>query len=187
MAGVNKVIIVGNLGGDPETRQFDNGGSVTNISVATSEKWKDKNTGEMREETEWHRISFFGRLAEIAAQYLRKGSKVYIEGSLKTRKYQAQDGSDRYVTEIKALSMQMLDSKGDNQSQGNYQNSYQQPNNQQPNSQPPQNQFSNQQAQNYAQQAAARAPQPSYQNQGNFNAQPQGQAPQNPADDDIPF
>ena len=102
MRGVNKVIIIGNLGADPETRQFSNGGSVTNISVATSEQWTDKQTGEKREATEWHRISLFNRLGEIAAQYLRKGSKVYIEGSLRTRKWQDQNGQDRYTTEIRA-------------------------------------------------------------------------------------
>jgi len=122
MRGVNKVIIIGNLGNDPEHRQFDGGGSVTNISVATSEQWTDKNSGEKREATEWHRVSLFNRLAEVAAQYLRKGSKVYIEGSLKTRKYQAQDGSDRYVTEIRASQMQMLDSAGDNQGGNNQYN-----------------------------------------------------------------
>lgn len=120
MRGVNKVLIIGNLGADPEARQFNNGGSVTNISVATSEQWTDKNSGEKREETQWHRISLFNRLGEIAAQYLRKGSKVYIEGSLRTRKYQADDGSDRYVTEIRAEQMQMLDSAGENNQQGNY-------------------------------------------------------------------
>ena len=114
MRGVNKVIIIGNLGADPEARQFNNGGSVTNISVATSEQWTDKQSGEKREATEWHRVSLFNRLGEIAAQYLRKGSKVYIEGSLRTRKYQAPDGSDRYATEIRADQMQMLDSNDDN-------------------------------------------------------------------------
>ncbi|MDY3307411.1 single-stranded DNA-binding protein [Psychrobacter sanguinis] len=108
MRGINKVIIVGNLGADPETRQFPNGGSVTNISVATSEQWTDKQTGEKREATEWHRISLFNRLGEIAAQYLRKGSQVYIEGSLRTRKWQDQNGQDRYTTEIRADQMQML-------------------------------------------------------------------------------
>ena len=111
--GINKVILVGNLGQDPESRQFDNGGSVTNITVATSETWKDKQTGQAQERTEWNRVSFFGKLAEIAAQYLQKGSKVYIEGSLRTRKYQGQDGQDRYVTEIIANNMQMLDGRGD--------------------------------------------------------------------------
>jgi len=109
MRGVNKVIIIGNLGNDPETRQFSNGGSVTNISVATSEQWTDKQTGEKREATEWHRVTLFNRLGEIAAQYLRKGSKVYIEGSLRTRKWQDQNGQDRYTTEIRADQMQMLD------------------------------------------------------------------------------
>ena len=114
MRGVNKVIIIGNLGADPEARQFNNGGSVTNISVATSEQWTDKQSGEKREATEWHRVSLFNRLGEIAAQYLRKGSKVYIEGSLRTRKYQAPDGSDRYATEIRADQMQMLNNNDDN-------------------------------------------------------------------------
>jgi len=109
MRGVNKVIIIGNLGADPEARQFNNGGSVTNIAVATSEQWTDKQSGEKREATEWHRISLFNRLGEIAAQYLRKGSKVYIEGSLRTRKYQDPNGQDRYITEIRAEQMQMLD------------------------------------------------------------------------------
>ena len=119
MRGVNKVIIVGNLGADPETRQFSNGGSVTNISVATSEQWTDKQTGEKREATEWHRIALFNRLAEISAQYLRKGSKVYIEGSLRTRKYQDQSGQDRYITEIRAEQLQMLDGLSNNGQQNN--------------------------------------------------------------------
>lgn len=118
MRGVNKVLIIGTLGADPEHRQFSNGGSVTSISVATSEQWTDKQSGEKREATEWHRISLFNRLGEIAAQYLRKGSKVYIEGSLRTRKYQAQDGTDRWSTEIRADSMQMLDSAGGGQQGG---------------------------------------------------------------------
>ena len=133
MRGVNKVIIIGNLGADPEARQFNNGGSVTNISVATSEQWTDKQSGEKREATEWHRISLFNRLGEIAAQYLRKGSKVYIEGSLRTRKYQDPNGQDRYITEIRAEQMQMLDGAtggssdsggfgGQNQGQGGYGN-----------------------------------------------------------------
>ncbi len=110
--GVNKVILVGNLGKDPETRYMPSGGAVTNITVATSETWKDKNTGEQKEQTEWHRVAFFNRLAEIAGEYLKKGSKVYIEGSLHTRKWQDQNGQDRYTTEIKASTMQMLDSRG---------------------------------------------------------------------------
>jgi single-strand DNA-binding protein len=108
MASVNKVIIVGNLGKDPETRYAPSGDQITNITVATTDSWKDKATGEKKESTEWHRIVFFGKLAEIAGQYLKKGSQVYIEGSLKTRKWQDKDGSDRYTTEIRADAMQML-------------------------------------------------------------------------------
>ena len=110
--GVNKVILIGNLGQDPEVRYMPNGGAVTNISVATSETWKDKNTGEQQEKTEWHRVVMFRRLAEIAGEYLKKGSKVYIEGRLQTRKWQDQQGNDRYTTEIVADQMQMLDSRG---------------------------------------------------------------------------
>ena len=110
--GVNKVIIIGNLGNDPEQKSMPNGDAVTNITVATSESWKDKQTGQQQERTEWHRIIFFKRLAEIAGQYLKKGSKVYIEGSLRTRKWQDQNGIDRYTTEIVANEMQMLDSRG---------------------------------------------------------------------------
>ena len=113
MSGVNKVIILGNLGQEPEIKYMPNGKAVINISVATSESWKDKNTGEKREKTEWHRIVAFERLAEIIGEYLHKGSKVYIEGKLQTRKWQAEDGSDRYSTEIVAREMQMLDSRGD--------------------------------------------------------------------------
>ncbi len=109
--GVNKVILVGNLGKDPETRYMPSGGAVTNITVATSETWKDKATGQPQERTEWHRVVFFNRLAEIAGEYLKKGSKIYIEGSLRTRKWQGQDGQDRYTTEIVANEMQMLDSR----------------------------------------------------------------------------
>lgn len=116
MRGVNKVIIVGHLGSDPEVRQFPNGGSVTNISVATSEQWTDKQSGERREATEWHRVALFNKLGKIAAQYLRKGSQVYLEGSLQTRKWLDTNGQDRYSTEIKAYQMQMLGSGG--QSQG---------------------------------------------------------------------
>ena len=111
MASVNKVIIVGNLGRDPETRYLPSGEAVTNISVATTETWKDKASGEKKEATEWHRISFFGKLAEIAGQYLKKGSQVYIEGSLRTRKYTDKDGVEKYSTEIKADTMQMLGSR----------------------------------------------------------------------------
>lgn len=108
MASVNKVIIVGNLGRDPETRYMPNGDAMTSITVATTDSWKDKATGEKKEQTEWHRITFFGKLAEIAGQYLSKGSQVYVEGSLRTRKYTDKDGIEKYATDIKADSMQML-------------------------------------------------------------------------------
>ena len=111
--GVNKVIIVGNLGAEPELRYMPSGGAVTTLSVATSEAWKDKQTGQSQERTEWHRIVFFNRLAEIAGEYLHKGSKIYVEGSLRTRKWQDKtSGQDRYTTEIVASTMQMLDGKG---------------------------------------------------------------------------
>ena len=110
--GINKVILVGNLGADPENRTSQTGNAITNISVATSETWKDKSTGQQQERTEWHRVVFFNRLAEIAAEYLRKGSKVYVEGSLRTRKWQDQNGQDRYTTEVVGNEMQMLDSRG---------------------------------------------------------------------------
>ena len=159
MRGVNKTITIGTLGADPEVKQFSNGGSVTTISVATSEQWNDKQTGERREQTEWHRISLYQKLGEIAAQYLRKGSQVYVEGSLRTRKYQDQNGQDRYVTEIRADQMQML---GGSQAQQNN-GGYQQQNNpqhapQNPNQQPP-----------------------------NFNNNMQGVPLPSPVDDDTPF
>ncbi|WLG12817.1 single-stranded DNA-binding protein [Psychrobacter cibarius] len=175
MKGVNRVTIIGNLGNDPEHRQFNNGGSVTNISVATSEQWTDKQSGEKREDTQWHRISLFNRLGEIAAQYLRKGSKVYIEGSLRTRKYQADDGSDRYVTEIRADQMQMLDGASGNNQQGNY------------------NQPQNQQ-QGFNNQTSNQGQPPQQNQQGNSapsnvpaNNQQQSTMPPGPTDDDIPF
>ena len=111
MASVNKVIIVGNLGRDPETRYMPSGDAMTSITVATTDTWKDKATGEKKEQTEWHRISFFGKLAEIAGQYLKKGSQVYIEGSLRTRKYTDKDGVEKYATDIRADTMQMLGSR----------------------------------------------------------------------------
>lgn len=113
MRGVNKVILVGNVGRDPEVRSFaGGGGTLTTVSLATSEQWKDKNTGQMTEQTEWHRVVFYGRLAEIAAEYVRKGSKIYVEGSIHTRKWQDKNtGQDRYSTEIKAQNMQLLDGR----------------------------------------------------------------------------
>ena len=119
--GINKVILVGNLGNDPEHRVLPSGGGVTNISLATSESWKDETSGEQKERTEWHRVVFFNRLSEIAAEYLRKGSKVYVEGTLRTRKWQDQSGQDRYTTEIVGAEMQMLDSRGATQDGGGYQ------------------------------------------------------------------
>ena len=111
MASVNKVIIVGNLGRDPEVRSFPNGDRVANVAIATTDKWKDKQSNEMREATEWHRVQFTGRLAEIVEQYLRKGSQVYVEGSLRTRKWTDKDGQEKYTTEIRADQMQMLGSR----------------------------------------------------------------------------
>ena len=158
--GINKVILIGNLGNDPEQRSMPNGNAVTNITVATSESWKDKQTGQQQERTEWHRVVFFNRLAEIAGQYLTKGSKVYIEGALRTRKWQDKEsGQDRYSTEIVANEMQMLDSKGQGQ---------------QPSPYPDQGGNSNQ-GQQPQQQAAAAQPQQAP--AGNFND----------FDDDIPF
>ena len=126
MRGVNKAILVGVLGRDPETKTFPNGGSLTQFSIATSESWTDKNTGERKEHTEWHRIIASNRLGEIAQQYLKKGSKVYIEGKLKTRQWTDQNGQERYTTEISASELQMLDSKGDSNYQQNQSNQPQQ-------------------------------------------------------------
>jgi single-strand DNA-binding protein len=112
--GINKVILVGNVGQDPETRYMPNGGAVTNLSIATSETWKDKNSGDQQERTEWHRVVFYQRLAEIVAEYVKKGSKLYVEGSLRTRSWE-QDGVKRYATEIIANEMQMLDGRGEGQ------------------------------------------------------------------------
>ena len=111
MASVNKVILVGNLGADPETRYQTSGDAITNIRLATTDKWKDKTSGEMKEATEWHRVAFFGRLAEVAGEYLKKGSQVYVEGRIRTRKYQDKDGNERYSTEIIGDRMQMLGSR----------------------------------------------------------------------------
>ncbi|WP_440876359.1 single-stranded DNA-binding protein [Thalassotalea sp. PLHSN55] len=206
--GINKVIIVGNLGQDPEVRFMPNGGAVANFTVATSETWKDKQTGEQKEKTEWHRIVMYQRLAEIAGEYLKKGSKVYLEGRLQTRKWQNQQGADQYTTEIVVNDMQMLDSRG--AGAGQQQGGFQQP--------APAQQAYNKPAQpqgGFQQQAAPQQPayqQPAQAQQGGYQqqapqqaykpAQPQGgfqqQAPQqapkvNPQeptidfDDDIPF
>ncbi|WP_027857428.1 single-stranded DNA-binding protein [Marinobacterium jannaschii] len=190
--GVNKVILVGNLGGDPEVRYMPSGGAVTNVTIATSESWKDRNTGQQQERTEWHRVVFFNRLAEIAGEYLRKGSKVYVEGSLRTRKWQDQSGQDKYTTEIVAAEMQMLDSRGGSMNDGGYnqgdqmgygqqqapQQNYQQRPQQAPQQAPQQGGY---------QQSAPQQPQQAQQPP----AQPQSAPQQAPGfddfDDDIPF
>lgn len=113
MASINKVILIGNLGRDPETRYANSGEAITSVSVATTDKWKDKASGEQKEQTEWHRVVFFGKLAEIAGEFLKKGSQVYVEGKLKTRKWTDKDGAEKYTTEIVADTMQMLGSKSE--------------------------------------------------------------------------
>lgn len=208
--GVNKVIIVGNLGQDPEVRFFPNGGSVCNVTIATSESWKDKQTGEQKEQTEWHRVSFNNRLAEIAAEYLKKGSKVYIEGSLRTRKWQNQQGQDQYTTEIRANEMQMLDSRTGGGMGGGQQAGYNQSNSgggfqqqapqqgaaqqggYQQQSAPQQN--APQQGGGYQQSAPQQGGYQQPAQQGGYNQQAPQQAPKvNPQeptidfDDDIPF
>lgn len=166
MAGVNKVIIIGNLGQEPDVKTMSNGTMVANISVATSEAWTDRNTNERKEVTEWHRIVLYRRLAEIAGEYLHKGSKVYVEGKLKTRKWQDKNGQERYTTEIQADNVQMLDSRAQGQQGGNQ--GYQAP--------PPQAQYNQQQ----------RPPQ--YNNGGQQQAYQQPQAVSNGSfNDDIPF
>ena len=197
--GVNKVILVGNVGGDPETRYMPSGGAVTNLTLATSESWKDKQTGQPQERTEWHRVVFFNRLAEIASEYVRKGSKVYVEGSLRTRQWE-QDGVKRYTTEIVASEMQMLDSR-----QGGAQSGSQDGAN--TGGFAPQQGVGQAPAQGYNQQAAQGRPQqpqqqsyqqPQGQQQGQQQQQPQTQQPQQQPqqqaggfddgfDDDIPF
>ncbi len=179
--GVNKVILIGNLGQDPETRYTPNGNAVVNLNLATDESYKDRQTGQLVPKTEWHRIVMFGKIAEVAGQYLRKGSKVYIEGKLQTRKWQGQDGQDRYTTEVVVDingQMQMLDSRGggDNANQGAPQG--------RPQSQPQQPAAQNNQQGNYGA--------PAGNNQGGGYSQPgggQGSMPEpvDDFDDDIPF
>jgi single-strand DNA-binding protein len=135
--GINKVILVGNVGNAPEVRQTTEGNAITTLSLATSETWKDKQTGEKQEKTEWHRVVFFRQLAEIVGKYVRKGSKLYIEGSLRTRKWQDQQGIDRYTTEIVANDMQMLDSRHDEERPGNNEPGYAAQNTIPTNNQPP--------------------------------------------------
>ena len=185
--GVNKVILIGTAGKDPEVRYMPNGSAVTNISIATSESWKDKQTGEKVERAEWHNLVFFNRQAEIAAEYLRKGSKIYIEGALRTDKWQDQEGKDRYKTNVVVSNMQMLDNKSDNQQQGGQQQQggYQQPQQQQ---RAPQQQqrAPQQQSQNSRQQSPNQNIPPA--NQYQQNQQAQRPAPDfDDFDDDIPF
>ena len=205
--GINKVILIGNLGTDPEVRYMPQGGAVANLTVATSESWTDKATNEKKEQTEWHRVVIYQRLAEIAGEYLRKGSKVYIEGKLKTRKWQDKDGVERYTTEIIANELQMLDGRGEGQQQGGgmgggQQGGYQKPAAPQGGYQQAAPQQNFQQPAQPAYQPAAPAggyqqPQGGYQQrpaqqQGGYQqpAQPQQRAPMEPPidfDDDIPF
>lgn len=194
--GINKVILIGNLGTDPEVRYMPQGGAVANLTVATSESWTDKATNEKKEQTEWHRVVIYQRLAEIAGEYLRKGSKVYIEGKLKTRKWQDKDGVERYTTEIIANELQMLDGRGEGQQQGGgmggQQGGYQKPAAQQASYQQPQQQAYQQPAQGGFQPQQGGYQQRPAQQQGGYQ-QPQQQqqrAPMEPPidfDDDIPF
>lgn len=201
--GINKVILIGNLGTDPEVRYMPQGGAVANLTVATSESWTDKATNERKEQTEWHRVVIYQRLAEIAGEYLRKGSKVYIEGKLKTRKWQDKDGVERYTTEIIANELQMLDGRGEGQQQGGgmgggQQGGYQKPAAPQGGYQQAAPQQAYQApAQGGYQQAAPQQQGGGYQQrpaqpQGGYQqpAQPQQRAPMEPPidfDDDIPF
>jgi single-strand DNA-binding protein len=200
--GINKVILIGNLGTDPEVRYMPQGGAVANLTVATSESWTDKATNEKKEQTEWHRVVIYQRLAEIAGEYLRKGSKVYIEGKLKTRKWQDKDGVERYTTEIIANELQMLDGRGDGQQQGggmgggqqggyqkpaaSQQGGYQQAAPQQGYQQPQQGGYQQSTPQQGGYQQRPAQQQAGYQQP----AQPQQKAPMEPPidfDDDIPF
>jgi single-strand DNA-binding protein len=184
--GVNKVILVGNVGGDPETKYLPSGGAVTNLSIATSESWKDKQTGQKQERTEWHRVVFFNKLAEIVAQYVKKGSKLYVEGQLRTQSWE-QDGVKRYTTEVIASEMQMLDSRQD----GGQQQSQQAPN---ASRQDMQQHHQNQNHQPQQQQAPQQQAQQSPHSNGSYQQQQQARQGQQPAggfddgfDDDIPF
>ncbi|MDX1679042.1 single-stranded DNA-binding protein [Arsukibacterium sp.] len=191
--GINKVILIGNLGADPEVRYMPQGGAVANMTLATSESWTDKNTNEKKEQTEWHRVVIYQRLAEIAGEYLRKGSKVYIEGKLKTRKWTDKDGIERYTTEIVANELQMLDGRGDGQPQGNAMGGGQQGGYQRPAQQPAQQGGGYQQPQQgggYQQAPAHNAPQQGgYQKPAQQPSQQQRPPMEPPIDfdDDIPF
>ncbi|MGK0270896.1 MAG: single-strand DNA-binding protein [Cocleimonas sp.] len=185
MASINKVILVGNLGQDPEVKYMPSGGAVTNLSIATTDSWKDKATGEKRENTEWHRVVFFNRLAEIAGEYLRKGSQVYIEGNLRTRSWE-DNGVKKYSTEIVAREMQMLGSRAGGSSDFSPQ---QQGGGMQQQTQGGGQQYSQQGQQQGSQQSSQQGSQQSGSQQGGQNSAPQQQAPQSfdNFDDDIPF
>ena len=196
MAGVNKVIILGNLGKDPEVRFLPNGGAVANLTIATSESWKDKQTGEQKEKTEWHKVVIFGKLAEIAGEYLKKGSKAYFEGQLQTKKWQNKEGQDQYTTEVVIQGfngvMQMLDGKQQGQQapaqQGQAQSGFQQA----PQQHIQQGQSNSQgfasNGQVYGQKAPTQQAAPNQQGWGQQQAQPVKVNPQEPIlDDDIPF
>ncbi|EGR3228999.1 single-stranded DNA-binding protein [Vibrio parahaemolyticus] len=174
--GVNKVILVGNLGGDPEVRYMPNGGAVANITIATSESWRDKATGEQREKTEWHRVALYGKLAEVAGEYLRKGSQVYIEGQLQTRKWQDQQGQDRYTTEVVVQGYQGVMQMLGGRAQGGQ-------------GQPAQGQPAQGRAQGgQPQQHAPQQAQPQHHQQSQpQQPQPQYNEPPMDFDDDIPF
>ena len=169
MSSVNKVIIIGNLGRDPESRTFPSGEQVTNVTIATTDKWKDKQSGEQKEATEWHRVSFFGRLAEIAAQYLKKGSQAYVEGSLRTRKWTDKDGIEKYTTEIRAERLQLLGGRPQGNDRGGDQGGYGSDGYEQPQRQP------------------SRAPAPSQQRRAPAPAPRGGSSGFDDMDDDIPF
>ncbi len=179
--GINKVILIGNLGADPEVRYTQNNTAIANLSIATSETWKDKQTGEPREQTEWHRCVAYRRLAEIAGEYLKKGSKVYVEGRLQTRKWQGQDGVERYTTEIVINEMQMLDGRPGS-GQGNYGGGQYQQGGQQP-----QRQAQPQQAQPQGQQPMQQSGQQQQRQQPAQQPEPQPFTPDQEFDDDIPF
>ncbi|CAB0150583.1 Single-stranded DNA-binding protein [Pseudidiomarina piscicola] len=181
--GINKVILIGNLGADPEVRYTQNNTAIANLSIATSETWKDKQTGEPREQTEWHRCVAYRRLAEIAGEYLKKGSKVYVEGRLQTRKWQGQDGVERYTTEIVINEMQMLDGRPGS-GQGNYGGGQYQQGGQQ---QQPQRQAQPQQAQPQGQQPMQQSGQQQQRQQPAQQPEPQPFTPDQEFDDDIPF
>ncbi|WP_435235630.1 single-stranded DNA-binding protein [Psychromonas sp. PT13] len=202
---VNKVVLVGNLGKDPEMRYMPNGGAVANLTLATTESWKDKQTGERKDKTEWHRLTVFNRLGEMCGEYLKKGAKIYAEGKLQTRKWQGQDGQDRYTTEVVVSEIQMLDARNQAQAPGQYGSSPQQPGSQQPSAQQSWGNAPQQSAPQAPAQQAAPQMAPAYQQPTPASRPPQAPA-QRPApaaqpkqepvqyneppmdfDDDIPF